>query len=214
MRTEFIKFQSEDLIGSFLHGTVYMKELKYFVDLEKQECNEIVGDEYENAIKSTAYQTPYGMPLNLSIKNESCKSYVFCMYKANIREDGTVYLKNEESIKEFGASGLWIKNMREFIKRIEKAATINNYTVLMEDVFYYDDSENITPEVMNSFVEKQTIAFCKRRKYNYQNEYRFVINSTIGELSTDDHIILNIGDISDITQKVKLQELIDGTKLI
>ena len=81
-------------------------------------------------------------------------------------------------------------------------------------MFYYDDSENITPEVMNSFVEKQTIAFCKRRKYNYQNEYRFVINSTIGELSTDDHIILNIGDISDITQKVKLQELIDGTKLI
>lgn len=214
MRTEFIKFQNEDIIDSFLHGTVYMNELKYFVDLEKQELNDIVGDEYENTIKSTAYQTPYGMPLNLVIKNGYCKSYVFCMYKANIKENGTVDFKDEEKLKKFGNSGLWIKNMNEFTKRIEKAAVIGNYSIMMDNVVYYDDSEALPLEVMESSVEKQTFAFCKRKRFEYQNEYRFVINRVINELPNEDHMILNIGDIGDIAQKVKLQELIDGVRLI
>lgn len=136
------------------------------------------------------------------------------MYKANIRENGTVDFKAEEKLKKFGDSGLWIKNMNEFIKRIEKAASIENYSIMMDNVIYYDDSEDLPLEVMESSVEKQTFAFCKRRRFDYQNEYRFVINKAIDELPNEDHMILNIGDIGDIAQKVILQELIDGFRLI
>ena len=55
MKTEFIKFQSEDKIDLLLHGMVYMKELQYYVDLEKKDQNDIVGDALENAFFSKAY---------------------------------------------------------------------------------------------------------------------------------------------------------------
>ena len=61
MKTEFIKFQSEDKIDLLLHGMVYMKELQYYVDLEKKEQNDIVGDALENAVflKHMKHQVEY-----------------------------------------------------------------------------------------------------------------------------------------------------------
>lgn len=76
MKTEFIKFQDEDIIDSLLHGIVYMKELQFFVDLEKNEQNDIVGDIYENMVFSKAYETPSGIPCDLLIKNGLCVLYL------------------------------------------------------------------------------------------------------------------------------------------
>ena len=99
MKTEFIKFQSEDKIDLLLHGMVYMKELQYYVDLEKKEQNDIVGDALENAVFSKAYETAIGIPCNLILKNGFCKSFVFCIYEADLDDDRSVIMHESDKIK-------------------------------------------------------------------------------------------------------------------
>ena len=214
MKTEFIKFQSDDKIDLLLHGIVYMKELQYYVDLEKKEQNDIVGDALENAVFSKAYETPSGIPCNLILKNGFCKSFVFCIYEADLDDDRSVIMHESDKIKKFGDYALWIKNMDQFIKRIQLAALKRDYHITNDKVIYYDDTEEVPIEVMQSVSDKGTYAFGKRKKFKYQNEYRFVINTKLDEIPNEDYLILDIGDISDITQKIKTQDLINGKRLL
>lgn len=214
MKNEFIKFQSEDKIDLLLGGMVYMKELQYYVDLEKKEQNDIVGDALENAVFSKAYETPSGIPCNLILKNDFCKSFVFCIYEANLDDDRSIIIHETDKIKKFGDYALWIKHMDQFINRIQLAASKSYYNITNGKVNYYDDSEEVSIEGMRSVSDKGTYAFAKRKKYKYQNEYRFVINTKLDEIPNEDHLILDIGDISDITQKIKTQDLINGKRLI
>lgn len=52
--------------------------------------------------------------------------------------------------------------------------------------------------------DNSRIAFWKREKYSYQQEYRFLVHDFV-----DDHLSVDIGDISDITDIVKTEELLN-----
>lgn len=140
--------------------------------------------------------------------------FVFCIYKANVDDDGSIIFHETDKIEKFGNYALWIKNMNQFVKRIQVAALKKDFTVIEDDVFYYDNTDKIPIEVMQSVTDNKTYAFCKRKKFEYQNEYRFVINRKQNEFPYEDHLILDIGDISDIAQKIKAQDLFNGARLL
>lgn len=94
------------------------------------------------------------------------------------------------------------------------SALKRDYHITNDKVIYYDDTEEVPIEVMQSVSDKGTYAFGKRKKFKYQNEYRFVINTKLDEIPNEDYLILDIGDISDITQKIKTQDLINGKRLL
>lgn len=50
------------------------------------------------------------------------------------------------------------------------------------------------------------IAFYKRERYRHQQEYRLAVNK---ERTGEDHIELDIGDISDISVKVSTEQILD-----
>lgn len=52
--------------------------------------------------------------------------------------------------------------------------------------------------------DNSRIAFWKREKYSYQQEYRFLIHDFV-----DDYLSVEIGDISDITELLKTEELLN-----
>ena len=52
--------------------------------------------------------------------------------------------------------------------------------------------------------DNSRIAFWKRDKYKYQQEYRFLIHDFV-----DDHLSVDIGDISDITDLLKTEDLLN-----
>lgn len=52
--------------------------------------------------------------------------------------------------------------------------------------------------------DNSRIAFWKRDKYSYQQEYRFLIHDFV-----DDYLSVEIGDISDITQLLRTEELLN-----
>ena len=51
------------------------------------------------------------------------------------------------------------------------------------------------------------VAFLKRNKYAYQQEYRFLLHK---DGATEEQIILEIEDISDISKKVKSKNILNG----
>lgn len=70
---------------------------------------------------------------------------------------------------------------------------------------YYNpemDSSNIIMKII--FNGLRGIPFLKRNKYSYQHEYRFVLHK---ECCTEEKVILEIGDISDISIKIKSEKI-------
>ena len=76
-----------------------------------------------------------------------------------------------------------------------------------DKVFYYDETQPESIEQMDMETKGvYTLAFMKRMKYLYQQEYRFVVQS---EIIKQDNIIFEIGDISDISIKIASKQLLE-----
>jgi hypothetical protein len=95
----------------------------------------------------------------------------------------------DEYVK-LGDHAVVITNTTEFLRRVEKAAHREGYGILWELVKYYDPQVG-TPPIRSDI---ETI-FSKRKKYAYQREFRFAIDTGTTEGGA---INLDIGDISDI----------------
>ena len=52
--------------------------------------------------------------------------------------------------------------------------------------------------------DNSRIAFWKREKYSYQQEYRLIVHDFV-----DDHLSIDIDDISDISDLIKAEELLN-----
>ena len=77
-----------------------------------------------------------------------------------------------------------------------KAAERAGFSAYFSGVKYYDettDNANLIIDLLNGM---HNVAFWKRNSYAYQQEGRFVF---VADNNTDDHITLEIGDISDIS---------------
>ena len=221
-----MKFGSEKNLRKLQAGQLYMKNLKYYVDLENTTGDEDIGDKYDGQMMLQDVKiSMYTLDTHKFIARFSAPSSsinlgyldcpVFCMFVFDYRnhveehlegENLTVkYRFTEEQLKKipnFGDSVLIIKNGDEFINRVKKGLLDAGYAFARDHVQYYafNNMEHLKQVQGNN----SRIAFWKRDKYSYQQEYRFLIHDFV-----DDYLSVEIGDISDITKLLKTDEFLN-----
>lgn len=221
-----MKFGSEENLKKLQGGQLYMKNLKYYVDLEKTTDDEDVGDKYDGqmvlqdvkismyTIDTNEFIAQFDAPAaSMNLGYLECP--VFCMFMFDFRNhveeklEGELltvkYQFTEEQLAKmpnFGDSVLIIKNGDEFIKRVKKGLLDAGYGFTRDLVQYY--GFNNIEHLKQVQKDNSRIAFWKRDKYAYQQEYRILIHDFV-----DDFLSVNIGDISDITDLLKTDELLN-----
>lgn len=108
----------------------------------------------------------------------------------------------------FGDTALVILDSEAFIERIENAAKKAGLRTYFDGVKYYDESFDNANMIIDLVKGMHNIAFWKRKDYSYQQEGRFVFVSD--NSNHFDHVILDIGDISDITMVFPSEQILTG----
>lgn len=221
-----IKLGSESNLRKLQQGELYMKNLQYYVDLEKSTDDEDVGDKYDGQmmlekVKITMfdYETDkfWGQfdasEISMNLGYLYCP--VFCMYILDYRNQIGEELNGDnlkvrydfteeqrEKLARFGTHALVIKNGDEFVRRVKEGLLSNNIGYTCDFVKYY--SFNNLEQMREIQGDNSRIVFWKRQKYAYQQEYRFIAHTHV-----DDYLSVNIGDISDITELIKTSVLLN-----
>lgn len=209
-----IKFQNRDIINKIQSGKMYLKNLDWFREYEKQTGDTVIGDMLEGMLHvSQGYMKITDLECNESnfftlndtaIKTSFSNAYVFCSTNIVLTKNGVAFNDDQkQELRTFGDSALIIKNKEEFINRICKAANNMNYKVFYGPVNYYSKDED-NAYMFASLVEGiHNIAFWKRYDYSLQQEFRIVLWK---EGMHDEHIEFEIDNISDISEVLSIDE--------
>ena len=200
--TPLIKFQSAERISSLQRGHLYAKTLKYYRDLEQETGDADIGDEFEAMLHvNEGYIHIPGTDETIELSDTlittgNSEDFVFCMFGI-YPSIQTFRFTDEQRNKmlSFGDTALVIQNSDEFIKRVFDAAKIKGFEAHFGAAQYYDPSVDSGNLIVSLLKGMWNIAYWKRKRYSYQQEGRFVFTPGNGE----DHIDLDIGDISDIS---------------
>ena len=131
--------------------------------------------------------------------------------KAPVDENGEMYATlnygfSEEQRKEmqsFGDTAVIITNVSEFIRRVSESAKLIGAQLGYGPVNYYRDNEKT--HQMQVMEQHGAAPLWKRERYSNQREYRFYLDK-----ETDDFLILDIGDIHDISVSMNAVDLLNG----
>ena len=135
---------------------------------------------------------------------------VFCLHAAHtgdldlasLSNDNIEILRQKLTIPDgcllLGKYAVVVRNVSEFIDRMESAARAKGYRIARGLVKYYDPAT-----VHRSFRDVESV-FQKQEQYSYQREFRFVIDRGLWE---EPHLIMDIGDLRDITLQLESTEL-------
>lgn len=197
-----IKFQCSEKIRKLKEGHLYAKTLSYYRNLEQGE-DDTVKDEFDGLLF-----TPEGylvIPEKGEIRDVSTTLFrtiasadcVFCAFDVDLKSDYFEFSKQQkEKMRSFGDTALVILDRGEFICRVEKAAEKEGIKGYFGRVQYFNSEETQMKMWCSLMKNSHNIAFWKRLKYSYQQEWRFVFDTHIEQ---PDHLDLDIGDISDIS---------------
>lgn len=209
-----IKFKNKEIIDSLQNGILYLNSLKWFRDYENEVGDIIVGDSYEGMLhinegKLVMKETGEVFDLNDAlIPTTSSNAYVYCMTYINPKVENFEFNDaQKKEIKEFGDTALLILDSDEFIKRVMSAAEKKGYKIYFNCVNYYDENIDVVNVWVSLFQGSHNIAFWKRKSYEHQQEFRFVI---VDEECVDDHIELEIGDIRDISKVLGTEQILNA----
>ena len=205
-----IKFMKKEYIPSFRQGKLYMNKLKYYIDYEN---NEVIGmgDKNEGQVPIASKIEVIG---NAVIKKTLYVSYglennpVFCLMQMKpYCSNGLVgqyRFKDEQQykqMKDFSEDCVVIYDVDSFLKRFLNACTKEIMTAWHSSV-YYNQEDIINNKLLKIISNQQYKSiFQKNPIFEYQQEYRLWINKNI-----DDPMVLDIGDISDITTVCKADD--------
>ena len=209
-----VKFQNKEIIEKIQSGKMYLKNLEWFREKERQTGDMTIGDLLEGMLHiSEGYMQIYDsdgkviecVPLTDSaITTSFSNAFVFCATNIFPDENGHVFADNQKPVfKEFGDTALVIENKGEFIKRIYKAAKELGYEVFYGVVNYYNKDEDNANMLISLLHGMHNIAFWKRDTYKVQQEFRIVLWKTD---ANKDYIEFDIGDISDISKVISIEE--------
>ena len=220
-------FEKKEHADDFVRGSLFANRLSYFKQIENRDGR---GDKYEGAIMPrldglsitlTCTDIETGEVSDITILEEDFAappiiqptwldhSNVFCMYAGysgtfkEISIDNLQCFQKQLEIPEectkLGRYAVLIKDPKEFIRRVRFGAERENYRISWRFVRYYD------PEVGTPRLESSLDSiFSKSKEYEYQREFRFAIdNGSVGR----NHIILDIGEIDDITMCMDSREI-------
>lgn len=214
----FVKvFDKKEYAEDFIKGKLFSNRLSFFRKY-KEDKSANRGDKHEGVVD---WHQPDQIRIEINGRvitdlagpvmtrmNWQDHLNVFCIYAAHsvdfeeISEETIEDFKKQISIPEefenLGEYAVIITNVNKFIERVKAAVSSKNYGLNAGLVEYYD------PTSFNgSFSEVESI-FRKRDEYKHQKEYRFSFDTGV---AGTDPLILNIGDISDITMQCKVSEI-------
>lgn len=200
-----IKFQSRERIESLQKGHLYANTLGYYRKLEEETGDNEIGDKFEAMIHVNEAiinmpDTHESIHLNDDlISTTHSNDYVFCMFTIYPNMETFSFTdKQKEKMLSFGDTALIIKDKDEFVKRVSSAAKAATLDVYFDAVNYFDPSVDNLNMIVSLMKSIWNIAFWKRDIYRFQQEARFVFMPNDGS----DHIELDIGDITDISEIV------------
>ena len=207
-----VKFlEEEQYVHDLIRGIIYANKLSYFKKNESKESANRY-DKHEGVVgwfqpgrghlvlNGIDFTPDLAGPIEIQ-RNRLNYLNVFCIYAAHSGDldleslsSGNLDLLRKqleipEACLKLGKHAVVVKNIPEFIGRIERAAKSEGYRGYRGLVEFYD------PEIFHGSFSDIEAAFKKRDEYNHLREFRFVFEPLI--LGTD-HIELDIGDISDI----------------
>ena len=218
-------FKKKEYADAFLKGSMHAKQLSYFKKIEGDDNDR--GDELEGAILPTLdglVLTLEGtnpvtgeIVTSITITGEDLVSPVvmiprwfdriniFCMYAAQVDEHQEISHGNSSAFKRqlelpdgytiLGEHAVVITNKTEFFRRVKLAASQSGYGVFGNLVSYYD------PEIGTPPAHRDIDSiFTKRQEYNWQREFRFVIDTNEVGCGA---VTLEIGGIEDIAVYMK-----------
>ncbi|PEU53762.1 hypothetical protein CN395_26145 [Priestia megaterium] len=224
-------FKFTDYVDSLLEGNLYMNNLQRYIDMEKESGIRGMGDRFEGAevmsnVEIRIYDSRTG-ELILQGDSErvharltdSEKTPVYCLFSLTtdhltlIDETDEFYITKidfsdeeiEKMISEFGETVVMI-NPNAFVERVQKAFVEKGYGYRMGKVTYDDYGVNSSKRMEAYRKNDSEVFFWKDKFFENQNEYRIAIKS----IKTDEPIIENIGDISDIANVFNARELFNG----
>lgn len=209
-----VKFQNKRIIEKIQSGKMHLKNLEWFREKERQTGDMTIGDLLEGMLHiSEGYmqitdldgQIIECVPLTDSaITTSFSNAFVFCATNIFPDENGNVFADNQKPVfKEFGDTALVIENKGEFIKRIYKAAKELGYEVFYGVVNYYNKDQDNANMLISLSHGMHNIAFWKRDTYKVQQEFRIVLWK---KDANKDYIEFDIGDISDISKVISIEE--------
>lgn len=220
-------FGKKQYAEDFIRGKIFFNRLSEFKKIESDD-NSGRMDRYEGTV--ACYQPDcIRITLNgIEISSEDLAGPVyirknwlnhvniFCIHTShtgdldlmNLSKDCVEDLRRSllipDECLELGEYAVVVQNVSEFLKRMDNVVKIKGYRYMRQLVKYY------SPETFHGSFSDSEAIFQKQSKYSYQREYRFAIWDGSDRTGP---IILDIGDISDITIQLRANEL-NGEKLL
>lgn len=201
----FVKFSN--YIDDIKNGKIYFNTLQYFIDKEKNSGIAGQGDKFEGQYPVLSIKSQYS---NIEVVTNCTKSSgfekfrIFCITRLTPQSiqngEGVYKLTNEQKLefKSFGCSScITVIKIDEFIQRFENVCKIANYEYA-HGLVVYEDFYNPSKD-MEIAVKDNPLAVCfrKDKRFELQQEYRFIICENI------ENPYLEIGDIHDISYVAK-----------
>ena len=216
-----VKFFNEvSHAADFVNGKIWLNPLSYFKALETNDDSGradrhegtiawLQPDQGRLVIDGIDITEDLAGPIEMQ-KNWLNSLYVYCLHAVHsgnialdkLTNDNIECLRSEFKIPDaclsFGKYAVVVKDVPEFVRRIEAVIYAENYRWKRRLVRYYD------PDSFHGHFNDMESIFRKQIKYSYQREYRFAIDSG---LTSDCPLILDIGDIKDIAELVNSADL-------
>ncbi len=214
-----IKLKSHDIIQKIRAGSFYMNSLRVYREMYANSKDNTIGDPNEGKflVHSATLCVPAAgvyksiQDCLLSTCNED--DYVFCLFGINPQKHSLFTFSDEQKkeLIKFGDTALLITDAYELCKRVSKAAKDRNFEIAGDFVQYYDPEADDASRLAQLVVEgMKNIVFHKTNNYAYQQEYRFTIANNTG----DDHIILEIGSIEDISEVFSTEDILNSKTIL
>lgn len=211
-----IKFQNKERLVDTQSKYLYCKKLSYYQNLEKESGNDSVGDSSEASyyIHDGYFQlagSDKKYPLkDYSFKTDVSNSYVFCMFGFKKETEHFIFSKEQKlKLHSFGDSALFISDTKEFINRVQTSGRCQRFKVSCDFVKYFDPTYDEVSRLMAPMFDPTSVAFYKRDKYAYQQEFRFLFTPIEKDHNAEDYIKIPI-DISDISTLVPIETILNG----
>ena len=200
-----IKVAKRNRLEELQQGKIYMKPVKFHRENEKNFPGLGVGDAGEGVM--TKFENADilidGKVVGQAVNGTICANNlnpVFCCMSVNfkqISDKKAEFRVDKQMLDDFvqGAPeefGVLLIEQTPFLKRIGAACEKLGIGCVYRDVIYSDD-ELLRIKVENGIIMPP--AFFKSTRFAYQHEFRILFLNQI-----EDHFILDIGDISDISR--------------
>ena len=224
-----VRFSKKDHLQELQQGLMYMRNAGHYRAMQSESGNTIQGDQLESKLP---YYSGNHMKKLLSTNNVSsdivghwslmaANTFICCMYafnESNIINRGENWItlgieRGENDLIEFGDHALVICGVDRFIQSFNNISINYSYKqqghVQYHNLYDHEIADIVTEKYISYLAHtdpKKTILppeFIKDIKYEYQQEYRFVLNTGY---SHEDAVNEYQGIIKNDDIKIKIED--------